>query len=158
MIAENDLALHVFSNSENNLFTENNFIANLSPLRVIGRRTNTRWNELRRGNYWSDYDGYDLNEDGVGDVAHKVQNVFEYLEGNYPRLRLYFNSPATAERSFHVIKGSTESDGAPLMQAVKLRAPLEPNSRQPRAQWFLGFVSLVIFSLAAGVIWKGQRR
>ena len=73
VIAENDLALHIFSNSENNLFTENNFIANLSPLRVIGRRTNTRWNELRRGNYWSDYDGYDLNEDGIGDVAHKVR-------------------------------------------------------------------------------------
>ena len=58
-----------------------------------------------RGNFWSDYDGYDLNEDGRGDVPVKIQNVFEYLEGNHPRLRLFLDSPAAramavAEKTF----------------------------------------------------------
>jgi nitrous oxidase accessory protein len=74
---------------------------------LVGKFTNTRWQQ----NYWSEYAGYDLDANGTGDVAHKIQNVFEYLEGNYPRLRLYFNSPAaqalaTAERTFPIIKGS----------------------------------------------------
>lgn len=162
VIAENDLALQIFSSSDDNLFSENNFISNLSPLQVIGRRTTTRWAHQQRGNYWSDYEGYDLDEDGIGDVGHKVQNVFEYLEGNYPRLRLYFNSPAaqalsTAERTFPLIKGSSEVDPAPLMRAVRLSSVREERVAQPRAQLFLGFMSLALSGLAIGVIWKGQQ-
>ncbi|HEV2667694.1 MAG TPA: nitrous oxide reductase family maturation protein NosD, partial [Blastocatellia bacterium] len=123
VIAENDLALQIFSSCAQNLFVENNFVENLSPLLLVGKRSDTRWQEGGRGNYWSDYRGYDLDGDGVGDVAHKVQNVFEYLEGNYPRLRLYLSSPAAqalaaAENSFPIIKGSSEKDGAPLMKPV----------------------------------------
>src|SRR5262245_32992146 len=72
VIAENDLALEIFSSSAQNLFVENNFVENLSPLRLIGKRSDARWQENGRGNYWSDYRGYDLDGDGVGDVAHKV--------------------------------------------------------------------------------------
>lgn len=163
VIAENDLALQVFSNSEDNHFSENNFVENLSLLRVIGRRTTTRWTEGGRGNYWSDYAGYDLDTDGIGDVAHKVQNVFEYLEGNYPRLRLYFNSPAaqalaTAEKTFPVVKGSAEADVSPLMQAVKLPLSLERQKPNPSYQLALGLTSLAMFAGAATLIWKGRRR
>src|SRR5262249_39772284 len=52
MIAENDLALEIFSSSAQNLFVENNFVENLSPLRLIGKRSDTRWQENGRGNYW----------------------------------------------------------------------------------------------------------
>ena len=67
-IANNDVAMQIFSSSDANIFTENNFVNNLSPLQLIGRGTTTRWSENGRGNFWSDYDGYDLNEDGRGDV------------------------------------------------------------------------------------------
>jgi nitrous oxidase accessory protein len=163
VIAENDLALQIFSSSSNNLFAENNFVENLSPLQIVGREANTKWNELRRGNYWSDYDGYDLNADGIGDVAHKVQNVFEYLEGNYPRLRLYLSSPAaqalaTAEKTFPILKGSNESDGAPLMKAVPLRYQLETQGPQRKSQLTLGLISSAMVAGAVVTIWKGQRR
>lgn len=163
VIAENDLALMAYSNSENNLFTENNFVENLSPLRIVGKRAGAQWNEMRRGNYWSDYDGYDLDGDGVGDVAHKIQNVFEYLEGNYPRLRLYLNSPAaralaTAEKTFPIIKGSTEADAAPLAQAVKLSYPFEPQKPLQTGRLVLALVSAAMLCGAVIVIWKGQRR
>ena len=128
VIAENDVAMQIFSSSEENLFSENQFVENLSPLQLVGKKTASFWQEGGRGNFWSDYDGYDLDGDGIGDVPHKIQNIFEYLEGNYPRLRLYFNSPvaqalATAEKTFPVITGSAEIDSVPLMRAMRIPSP-----------------------------------
>src|SRR5215475_7191967 len=39
VIAENDVALQMFSSADANTFTSNNFVDNLSPLRLIGRST-----------------------------------------------------------------------------------------------------------------------
>lgn len=162
VIAENDLALMVYSNSESNLLTENNFVENLSPLRIVGKKAGARWAEAGRGNYWSDFDGYDLDHDGIGDVPHKVQNVFEYLEGNYPRLRLYLNSPAaqalaTAERTFPVVRGSSEADPAPLMRSTPVKSEsLEVVTKPKRPA--LAFASAAMVAFAALVMWRGQRR
>jgi nitrous oxidase accessory protein len=161
-IANNDVALQMFSSSDANVFTENNFIDNLSPLQLIGRSTTTKWSENGRGNFWSDYDGYDLNEDGRGDVPVKIQNVFEYLEGNHPRLRLYLESPAAramavAEKTFPILRGSSEIDEAPLMKPVALRYPFVTEQPTKRMHAGLMMASLLILSAAAMVIWKGQR-
>jgi nitrous oxidase accessory protein len=113
-----------------------------------------------RGNYWSDYDGYDLNEDGVGDIQHKVQNIFEYMEGNFPRLRLYLSSPAAnafavAERTFPVVKGSEEIDHFPLMKPVVITKQQQRSLGNSSPFW-AGFA----ISIAGAVIlfiWKEQR-
>lgn len=161
-IANNDVALQLFSNSEANVFTENNFVDNLSPLQLIGRSTTTKWSENGRGNFWSDYDGYDLNEDGLGDVPLKIQNVFQYLEGNYPRLRLYFDSPsaramAMAEKTFPILKGSPVVDDAPLMSPVPLRYPLALERPVESAHRGLMAVSLLILTIAITVMLKGKK-
>src|SRR3974390_3445637 len=52
LISGNDIAVEMFSSAEANEFTENNFIANLTPIHVIGRTTSTRWSVGGRGNYW----------------------------------------------------------------------------------------------------------
>lgn len=120
VVAQNDIALKMFQNSERNLFSENAFIDNLIPLSVVGRRTTTMWSDRGRGNYWSDYEGYDLDGDGVGDVPLTIQNVFDYLEGQQPAFRLYLSSPvskalAAATRAFPILELSSERDPAPLM-------------------------------------------
>ena len=163
VIAENDLALQIFSSCAQNLFVENNFVENLSPLLLVGKRSDTRWQEGGRGNYWSDYRGYDLDGDGVGDVAHKVQNVFEYLEGNYPRLRLYLRSPAAqalaaAEHAFPIIKGSSEKDGAPLMKPVALHFPLEKPRPAAPSRTLLAMLSLSLAGTAIAAMWRGRLR
>ncbi len=160
-IANNDVALRMFSNSDANVLTENNFINNLSPLQLVGKRTTTRWSENGRGNFWSDYDGYDLNEDGRGDVPQKIQNVFEYMEGNHPRLRFYLESPAAralavAEKAFPILRGSSEVDEAPLMKPVKMQNPYRAEMSARRFDAGLMIGSLFILSVAGIVIWKGQ--
>ncbi len=163
VIAENDVAMQMFTNSTGNLFTENNFVENLSPLRLIGKRADTRWQADGRGNYWSDYEGYDLDGEGIGDAPHKIQNVFQYLEGNYPRLRLYLSSPAaqalaTAEKTFPIVRGSMEADAAPLIKPVALHYPFGQSAPKRSTQALLGVVSLAMLGVAVAAIWKGQRR
>jgi nitrous oxidase accessory protein len=159
VIAENDLALQLFSNTDRTLFAANNFIENLSPLQVIGKRSNARWQADGQGNYWSDYAGYDLNGDGLGDVPHTVQNVFEYLEGNYPRLRLYLNSPAAqalaaAEQSFPILKSAADSDAAPLMQPVHLQFQLAAAPQPHSPQWLAAGLGLLVAGAALTVLWR----
>jgi nitrous oxidase accessory protein len=125
IIARNDVALEMFQNSTGNTFSENNFLENLSPLILIGKHTGTRWSLNGRGNYWSSYDGYDLDHDGIGDVPMKIQNVFSYLEGVRPNLRLYLNSPASqaismATEAFPIVAINEEVDDHPLVRPVPL--------------------------------------
>lgn len=159
VIAENDVAMQIYSSADGNEFSKNNFVENLNPLQLVGAYTNTRWQQ----NYWSDYDGYDLDSNGTGDVAHKIQNVFEYLEGNYPRLRLYFNSPAaqalaTAERTFPILKGSALTDAAPLIKAPSFNYPFDSFTAKQSPQFLLALISAMIFVSALLVLWKGQRQ
>ncbi len=161
VIGENDVALEMFSSASGNLFWNNNFVSNLSPLLLIGRTTTTRWELNGRGNYWSDYGGYDLDHDGIGDVPHKIQNVFDYMEGNFPRLRLYLESPAAqglalAERLFPVVVGSREIDRAPLVHPVAVEAALA--GAPMSARWPLGLLSAVMLGAGVAVVLWGQRR
>jgi nitrous oxidase accessory protein len=73
------------------------------------------------GNYYSDYAGYDLNGDGVGDRPHRLQDAFEFLIGSRPRLRWFLNSAAAdalalAERAFPLVPTSEEEDSVPRMK------------------------------------------
>ena len=162
VIAQNDVALQMFSNSDENVFTENNFVDNLTTLQLVGKRTTTSWSENGRGNFWSGYDGYDMNEDGRGDVPQRVQDVFEYLQGNYPRLQIYLNSPAAkalavAERTFPVLRGSQEVDSAPLMQAVELQYPFAINRRNHGVAFVPTLCAAIMFLGALAVMWRGRR-
>ncbi len=158
LIASNDVALQVFTSASRNRFGQNNFVENLSPIQVIGGQTDNDWS----GNYWSDYQGYDLDGDGSGDVPHALQNAFEHLEANHPRLRVYLFSPAAqalafAERNFPVIQRARELDRHPLMRPVATGAPpADPEPRSGRRRWAALPAALV--ALAALVIAKGRSR
>src|SRR5262245_2410364 len=153
----------MFSSADANSFSGNRFISNLSSLYLIGKRTTTRWTERGIGNFWDDYDGYDLDGDSIGDRPYKVQNIFEYLEGNYPRLQIYLQSPAAqalaaAEKSFPaVIQGSNEVDPAPLTKVTSLAFPFsQPASTKSGALLAMTFLSALIVTVTA--IWRLQQR
>jgi len=163
VIAENDVALQIYGSSSNLSFSGNRFIENLSPLQVIGKRSNARWEINGLGNFWSDYDGYDLDGDNVGDLPHRIQNVFEYLEGNYPRLRIYLSSPAAqalaaAERAFPIMQPSSEADPRPVMRAGAVPAGVAPLAPKPSSHAGLALASLVMLAAGTLMLWSGQKR
>jgi nitrous oxidase accessory protein len=160
LIAGNDTAVQMFSSAANNRFYENNFIGNLSPISVVGRETTTLWSRGTRGNYWSEYDGYDLDGDGLGDVPYRIRNFYERLEGNYPRLRLYFYSPAAqalaaAERAFPIIRSADEQDQHPLMRPLALPIDVGAAPRSPDTFRGLGAIGA---SAIAGTVLLWRRK
>jgi nitrous oxidase accessory protein len=164
VIAQNDVALQMFQNSVNNTFSGNNFIHNINLLTVIGKQTESRWFENGRGNYWSQYNGYDLDGDGIGDVPMKIQNVFGYLEGRNANTRLYLYSPAAqalsvAASNFPIMEVSAEADERPLLRPADLRglpavAILEAGSSGARTGDGGGaWVAAAIAGAAAAAAW-----
>jgi nitrous oxidase accessory protein len=163
LIASNDTAIEVFSSSERNDFHRNNFVANLSPISIVGKTSNIQWDREGTGNYWSDYKGYDLDGHGIGDVPFRIQNLFEHLEGNRPRLRIYFFSPASqalaaAEQSFPVFEGSREFDRYPLMKPVDIQMQVPEDLNAPRGSPAWAAIPGSMFVAAALVMWRGRKR
>jgi nitrous oxidase accessory protein len=116
VVAVSDAALVIFGSSRRNRFEGNVFVGNLSPLDLVGRRTDTVFD----GNYWSDADEPDLDGDGVRDRPFRLMNVFDHLRGNLTAADLFARSPAaralgTAERTFPVLTPIDVQDRRPLV-------------------------------------------
>ena len=149
LVAYNDVGAVIFGSSSGNTLESNDFIQNIATLRTIGRSING-WGGAGSGNYYSDYEGYDLDGDGRGDVPHQLQDAFEYLTGNHPLLKLYLSSAAAdtlvlAERSFPVLPHSDVSDPEPMTRPVSgVRLQLEPGDKaRPRGSLALAALALL---------------
>jgi len=73
-------------------------VANLTPLNLVGRRTDT----VFTGNYWSDNDEPDLDGDGRSDRPYRLSSVFDHFRGNLTAADLFaesFAAKAIARRS-----------------------------------------------------------
>jgi len=70
--------------SSGNTIYHNNIINN--AIQVYTEMSNNTWDNGCEGNYWSDYNGTDLNGDGVGDTHLPWQGV-----DNYPLMNPYWN-------------------------------------------------------------------
>jgi nitrous oxidase accessory protein len=76
----NGWALKVAGACYKNIFTKNNFLNNAFDLSY-----NSNLNDnLFEGNYWSEYSGYDLDKDGVGDVPYRPVKLFSYIVNKTP--------------------------------------------------------------------------
>lgn len=72
---QNGWALKLMANSQDNFFFENNFIANSFDV-----LTNSKQNfNLFKRNYWSNYNGYDLDKNGIGDEPYRPVKMFSVL-------------------------------------------------------------------------------
>ena len=65
-----NLGIHLTAGSEDNRIVGNAFVSNEQQVKYVAVRTQ-EWSADGRGNYWSDYLGWDRNDDGLGDVDRK---------------------------------------------------------------------------------------
>ena len=149
-IAVSDVALVIFGSSRANVFEGNAFVANLSPLELVGRRTDT----VFTGNYWSDADEPDLNGDGIRDRPYRLTSVFDHLRGNLTAAELFTRGPAAralgaAERMFPILAVPAAQDPRPLLRVPALSAlPRLPKSNVQTSRRGLAVSGL---SLVAGL-------
>jgi len=135
-------------------FSRNSFVENLVQLRG-GGPTRSAWTATGRGNYWSDYRGYDLDDDGVGDLPHAEGTSADRLLLAAPELELFRGSLAfrmlgQAGRWWDVSQRGTITDRIPLT------TPLAPSVAEPArvpadaAGW--GLLAGVLLAAAAGML------
>lgn len=134
IVAMSDVALVIYDSSSENAFEGNAFVANLTPLSLSGKRTDTRFDR----NYWSDHGEPDLDGDGIADRAYRLSNVFDHLRGNLTAADLFAQSAAAsaigaAETVFPVLDPIPVVDQHPLARMPRLAdvpatAPATPRS------------------------------
>lgn len=126
----NDIGVGFLPNVTRNRFSENTFLDNIEQVAVLGSGT-LRGNAFEvdgRGNFWSDYQGFDLDGDGIGESPYRSQAFFENLIDREPRMRLFLFSPAQhalemAARAFPVVAPIPKiEDPAPLLKMVEPQA------------------------------------
>lgn len=113
------LGIHLTAGSEDNRIAGNAFVKNKQQVKYVATRTQ-EWSRDGRGNYWSDYLGWDRNGDGLGDVPYEPNDNVDRMLWLYPQARLLMNSPAVqvlrwVQRAFPVIKSPGVKDSYPLM-------------------------------------------
>lgn len=95
LIASNDIAVELFSTTDAT-FVANTFMGNLQQVETRGGSLEhrNRWSLDGRGNYWDDYQGFDANGDGVGDLPYRYEGTYDELVGRSPAVRAYSFTPA----------------------------------------------------------------
>jgi nitrous oxidase accessory protein len=157
VIAGSDAAVVLYQGCERNRFLGNSFVGNLSPLDLVGRRTDT----VFLGNYYSGNDEPDLDGDGGSDRPYRLSTVFDHFRGNLTAADLFSESFAAsaigaAERAFPVLRVVPVEDPAPLVRPPALPAVPRPDPAAggPSSRGLLASAALV----AAGWVTMARAR
>jgi nitrous oxidase accessory protein len=119
LFADSNIGIHLTAGSEDNEVFGNAFVNNQRQVKYVATRTQ-EWSESGRGNYWSDYLGWDRNQDGIGDVPYEPNDNVDRLLWKYPEARVLMFSPAVdtlrwVQDAFPVVKAAGVTDPHPLM-------------------------------------------
>lgn len=123
VLALNDVALRLHSQEKGLSFRGNDFRQNAMMIEVDGG-INALTASFSR-NYYGDYEGYDLDRDGIGDVAYEVKALSSELTDARPALKFFRGTAAMG-----VV--DAVSHALPLLAAQKLLVDTEPLVSVPR--------------------------
>lgn len=118
---ENGWGMKLRSSSTDNLITHNNFISNSFQVTASGKQNASLFSE----NYWSDYNGYDLDNDGYGDVPFRPVNLFSLEVEKHPPAIILLHSLFAdmlnlVEKMIPTLTPETLIDEKPLMSQLKI--------------------------------------
>jgi nitrous oxidase accessory protein len=118
---DNGWAMKIQASCMDNIIRQNNFIQNTFDIGTNGSLVLNNFD----GNYWDEYDGYDLDKNNVGDVPFRPLSLFAVLvEMNPPIMLLYRSFIVTlldrAEKMIPTLTPDNFIDHLPLMKAMPL--------------------------------------
>jgi len=117
---KNGWAIKVRGACYTNSFKNNNFLYNSFDISY-----NSKLNDnIFEKNYWSNYTGYDLDKDGIGDVPYRPVKLFSYIVNRTPEtivlLRsLFMDIIDFSEKVSPVFTPDNLLDAMPLMKKVE---------------------------------------
>jgi parallel beta-helix repeat protein/putative cofactor-binding repeat protein len=152
----------------NNIFYHNNFLENTRQVSIrhqmlfssdiiIAYSSNNTFDagSLSGGNYWSDYNGSDADNDGIGDTPY---TVFENVVDHYPLMKPFIVESATASKAASQ-QNSAESENTTSSDGQSETSPADENSASTvdgdpiePAESSLSVVSIVIGALLYTIV------
>lgn len=167
LFAYNEVGVQLLPDVHHNEYTRNIFLENNEQIAISGggELSENEWAAQGMGNYWSDYAGFDSNHDQIGELPYQATSLFEDLMEQYPELRIFQLSPATAAldlaaKAFPIFQPRAKmSDPHPL--TVPPTLPEVPGIPEPpRFENLLAAGGLLCIGLAVlfGVHWKKRTK
>ena len=98
-ILYNVTGLHFHATLHKSIFENNDFIGNLEVALNDTPESAMSLNEFR-GNFFDDYEGFDLDKDGFGDLEFRHYAYLDTLWHYYPNLRFFYGTPLLAGLNF----------------------------------------------------------
>ena len=136
IIDTTEIGIHLTAGSEKTKVYGNSFINNPIQVKYVVNREE-EWSFKGEGNYWSNYLGWDMNNDGIGDIAFEPNDGIDKLTWQYPEMKMIMDSPAIiilrwVQRQFPVLKPPGVKDSFPLMSPPKniSNNPIKPTAEQ----------------------------
>lgn len=116
----NGYALRMLANCGDNTIRNNTFDGNTFDVTTNSLNSQNTF----IGNYWSSYNGYDLNKDGIGDVPFHPVRLYSLLVEKMPSSVILMHTPFVnildlAERVLPTLTPETLVDSKPLMSPPK---------------------------------------
>lgn len=115
----NDTGINMAMGGEGNQIWENLLINNSTQVKYVGD-AQLEWSQNGRGNYWDNYQGWDFDQNGIGDIVHRPNDSLDKLFWIYPEAKLLSDSPVVSllrwvERQFVPTGKTGVSDSFPLL-------------------------------------------
>jgi nitrous oxidase accessory protein len=89
--AYNDVAMYFYGEKGGHIIHGNRFTSNIIPV-AVSAASSALGNDWR-GNYWDNYEGFDRDQDGVGDTPHNIYLYSDRLWMDRPMTRFFRGSP-----------------------------------------------------------------
>jgi nitrous oxidase accessory protein len=122
----NGYAMRIYSSSMSMMVTRNDFFANTFDTSTNSTRSFNAFPQ----NYWADYQGYDLDHDGIGDVPFRPVRLSSMTVESYPQAVILLRSPLMqfmdyAERLLPTFTPKAIEDDQPLIRKSEFYVPLD---------------------------------
>ena len=120
LLTQSEIAIHLTAGSEGNKIFGNYFVQNRRQVKYVANRL-VEWSFEGKGNFWSDYQGWDRNIDGIGDEPFEPNDGMDKVLWKYPAASVLINSPAVqtlrwVQKEFPILKSPGIKDSFPLMK------------------------------------------
>ena len=126
-----EIGIHLTAGSEQTKMSGNSFINNPTQVKYVSNSAQ-EWSQNGQGNYWSNYLGWDLNNDARGDTAFEPNDGIDKILWQYPEAKILMHSPTVLmlrwiQTQFPVLKPPGVKDSYPLMRSIIDLSPTMPS-------------------------------
>jgi len=91
LVAFSGIGVQFLNDWQGNIFKRNRFKGNITQVTVGGGKTANR--NVWEGNYWDDFEGFDQDQDGIGDKPYELYGYADRIWMDVPYAQFFKGSP-----------------------------------------------------------------